>query len=150
MSTSDTNKNIVSAYENPFETLAHVAFTYLLISLFCLLFGVIYEHFSHEVYSGYMIYAFAFPLLGGTLPFLAMSLAKVKSVPGTLLQKIYHCGIATLTVGSIVQGMLDIYGTTNSLTIIYRIAGLLLVLCAIAFYAFHIIFRDKIKNVHQV
>ncbi len=35
---------------------------YLWISLFCLLFGAVYELFSHGVYSMYMIYAFVFPL----------------------------------------------------------------------------------------
>lgn len=38
----------------------------------------------------------------------------------------WHAGIATLTTGSIVQGILAISGRPNSLTIIYLIAGLLL------------------------
>ena len=33
-----------------------------------------------------------------------------------------------LTVGSLVKGALDIYGTTNHLTIIYLIVGLVLIL----------------------
>ena len=36
------------------------------------LFGAIYELFSHDVYSYYMIYAFAIPLLMGVLPYEAM------------------------------------------------------------------------------
>lgn len=44
---------------------SHTAFVYLLIVIFCSLFGAVYELYSHEVYSFYMIYAFAFPLIGG-------------------------------------------------------------------------------------
>ena len=36
-------------------------------ALFCAVFGMIYEVFSHEVYSYYMIYAFVIPLLLGAL-----------------------------------------------------------------------------------
>jgi hypothetical protein len=38
---------------------------YLGVSLFCCLFGFIYERHSHGVHSGYMAYMFFFPLLGG-------------------------------------------------------------------------------------
>lgn len=99
------------------------AFVYLLIALFCAFFGAVYEVFSHDVYSGYMIYAFAFPLAGGTLPFLAMSLCSTKRYPNAIARNLYHSGIATLTVGSIIRGVLDIYGTTNSLSGIYWIVG---------------------------
>lgn len=106
------------------------AFVYLLVSLFCALFGAVYERFSHEVYSFYMIYAFVFPLAGGTLPFLAISLFR-KRYPGAVARNLYHSGIATLTVGSIVQGILDIYGTTNRLTGLYWIVGAILVISGI-------------------
>lgn len=47
---------------------AKISLGYLLSALFCALFGAVYELFSHEVYSYSMIYAFLFPLAGGTLP----------------------------------------------------------------------------------
>lgn len=106
------------------------AFAYLLVSLLCALFGAVYERFSHGVYSFYMIYAFAFPLAGGALPFLAISLFR-KRYPGAVARNLYHSGIATLTVGSIVQGILDIYGTTNRLTGLYWIVGVILVVSGI-------------------
>lgn len=102
------------------------AFVYLLASLFCILFGAVYETFSHEVYSYYMIYAFVFPLVGGTLPFLAMALFKVKEYPGSFAGLLYHAGIATLTVGSVLRGVLDIYGTSKRLLNIYWILGIVL------------------------
>lgn len=110
------------------------AFAYLLISLFCILFGVVYELFSHEVYSYYMVYAFAFPLAGGTLPFLAIFLFRRKNYPGAVAENLYHSGIATLTVGSIMRGALDIYGTTNRLLNVYWIIGTVLVAAGVTAY----------------
>ncbi|MGN0349036.1 MAG: hypothetical protein ACI4DR_05845 [Roseburia sp.] len=111
-----------------FRRAAKTAFVYLLLSLLCALFGAVYESFSHEVYSFSMIYAFAFPLAGGTLPFLGICLFRFGHYPGTLSGSLYHCGIATVTVGSIVKGILDIYGTTNRFTRLYWYVGGLLLL----------------------
>ena len=100
-------------------------FLYLAATMFCIVFGAIYESFSHGVYSFFMIYAFLFPLAGGMIPLFLMQrccLPKPSFAAGAL----YHAGIATATVGSIVSGVLEIYGTTNSLTIIYWLAGILL------------------------
>ena len=110
------------------------AFIYLLISLFCTLFGAVYELFSYEVYSYHMIYAFAFPLVGGVLPFLVIGLSRSTQYPGMIAQNLYHSGIATLTVGSIVLGVLDIYGTTNSLIKLYWIVGIFLVVMGAVVY----------------
>lgn len=107
------------------------AFVYLLISLFCVLFGAVYELYSHEVYSYYMLYAFVFPLGGGTLPFSALSLAKVRKYPNALACNVYHSGIGTLTVGSVIEGILEIYGTSNSKTQAYWYVGIFLVVLGI-------------------
>ncbi|MGN0504976.1 MAG: hypothetical protein ACI4FZ_00330 [Lachnospiraceae bacterium] len=119
MYTSDIDANAKRATKT--------AFVYLLISIFCALFGAVYEMFSHEVYSFFMIYAFAFPLIGGTLPFFILHLARAKVYPDTFSGTLYHSGIATVTVGSIVQGILEIYGTTNLLTKYYWMIGFLLI-----------------------
>lgn len=42
------------------------ACAYLAVSAFCAVFGAVYEHFSHNVYSACMVFAFAFPLAGGS------------------------------------------------------------------------------------
>ena len=113
----------ISAIDETSIKALKAAFIYLLISLFCILFGAIYEVFSHEVYSFYMIYAFIFPLAGGVLPFLKIALSNTGVYPGIAARIIYNSGIATLTVGSILRGILDIYGTSNHLLIVYWIAG---------------------------
>ena len=115
MFTSDININSKRA--------AKTAFVYLIISLFLVLFGAVYEIFSHGVYSYFMLYAFAFPLAGGVLPFFAMHQLGAKGYPSHLARFLYHSGIATLTVGSLIRGVLDIYGTTNALTAYYWYVG---------------------------
>ena len=86
------------------------------------LFAVIYEMFSHQVYSGYMILAFLFPLLGGVIPFSVFAFVR-KRTPGIQSRCLYGSGIATLTAGSIFKGILEIYGTTSRFCIVYWYAG---------------------------
>ena len=110
------------------------AFIYLLVALFCVFFGVVYELFSHQVYSFYMIYAFVFPLVGGTLPFFILSLKQIKIYPSILARNFYHSSIATFTMGSIVQGVLNIYGTTNVLSRYYWIIGIVFSITGVVIY----------------
>ena len=161
------------------------SFIYLIVSIVLMIAGAVYEHFSFGVYSYFMIYAFAIPLAGGALPFLAKFMKGMRSgdassgaVTETVAysgaadatassgaaagitaysgaadataysgetaeataysgavaetaaagrhEAIYHLALATLTAGSIVHGILAICGRPNSLTVIYLIAGLLL------------------------
>lgn len=114
--------------------MAKTGFIYLLISLFCVLFGAVYEYFSHQVYTAYMIYAFVFPLAGGALPFLSMALFRWRRLPGRPPLSLYNAGIATVTVGSIMEGVLEIYGTTNDLLRLYWYVGLGLIAAGILLY----------------
>ncbi len=100
---------------------AAVTRAYLLSAVLCALFGAVYELFSHEVWSCFMICAFAFPLLLGAIPFFLMQ-KRGKPFPGRAAELV-HAGVAALTVGSILQGVLEIYGTSNPLTISYWVAG---------------------------
>lgn len=151
------------------------SFIYLIVSIVLMIAGAVYEHFSFGVYSYFMIYAFAIPLAGGALPFLAKFMkgmrganaysgavevsaysgaaagitaysgaadataysgetAEATAYSGAVAETaaagrhevIYHLALATLTAGSIVHGILAICGRPNSLTVIYLIAGLLL------------------------
>ena len=88
------------------------------------LFGGIYEIFSHQVYSYYMIYAFAIPLLLGVLVYAVFLF--YDRCPGRVARNLWNSGVATLGVGCVFRGVLDIYGTTNALIIVYPVAGALL------------------------
>jgi len=120
-----------------------ISFIYLLIAIFCALFGIIYEQFSHGVYSGYMIFAFAFPLVGGTFPFAILSLFVHGLLPGRLSRFLYNAGIAALTVGSMMKGILEIYGTTNDLLKIYQFAGFGFVGTGLMIYAAELLSARK-------
>lgn len=110
-------------------------------TLFAALFGAVYEAFSHGVYSYCMIYAFAFPLVLGVLPLTLIGILRAP-YPNRVIRSMQHAGIATLTVGSIVSGVLFIYGTTSPLTSVYWILGTALVLAAAGAYAVTL-FRNR-------
>lgn len=93
-------------------------------TVFLALFGAVYELFSHEVYSYFMIYAFAVPLILGVMPYTLLLISR--KVPGRAALNLWNSGIAALSVGCVFRGVLEIYGTTNSLSVIYPVSGLLL------------------------
>ncbi len=92
--------------------------------IFLALFGAIYELFSHGVYSYHMIYAFCFPLVMGVLLY-AVLILKGK-YPRKSFLNVWNTSIATFSIGSVFQGVLEIYGTSNPLVIVYPAAGLIL------------------------
>ena len=106
----------------------------LVITILCAAFGAVYELYSYEVYSFYMLYAFAVPLLGGVLPYLIRSIRG--TYPAIVTRVTGHAAVATLTVGCIVTGALEIYGTSNALVRWYWYVGIPLVLIDIACLAF--------------
>ena len=102
---------------------------YLFLSLFVFVFAQIYEYFSHNVYSNYMLYAFLIPFLGLTVPrFLLYSLKKTLPANSRFLWK---SGIATFTVGSIYKGVLEIYGTNGYFEFPYLFFGAALCVLAV-------------------
>ena len=113
------------------RTDAKIALGDLIAAACVALAGFVYELFSHGVYSLMMIYAFAFPLLLGALPFAVRALHAKKQLSDWCV-RLLQWGIATLTVGCLFQGALEIYGTTSSFVQWYWVAGPLLVLGAIA------------------
>ncbi len=112
------------------------AFVYLIAAAGTAFFGAVYECFSHGVWSPWMVYAFAFPLILGAVPAAWRALRAIQ-LPRPGYARLYNAGIAALTVGSILQGVLDIYGTTNQLITVYWIAGILLILFSFILRLFH-------------
>ena len=120
---------------------------YLIISVLCAVYGMIYELFGHKVYSLYMIFAFVIPLLGGFVPSIIMYALKVKRCRAAA-DGLYRSGIAALTVGSIIKGVLEIYGTTNALSRLYLYVGAALTILGIVLFLWDKLqcFRRKIKK----
>lgn len=99
--------------------------TYGLLTLFCILFSVIYELFSHNVYSKYMIYAPLIPLIFGIIFFIFHKYFNKKSYA------FYNSLCILLIIYSYIMGVLEIYGTTNKLVngyIVLIIINILLLL----------------------
>lgn len=109
-------------------------YSFLIFSIFLLVFGIVYEHFSHGVYSIYMCFAFLIPLILGYGSKIVMKRHYIMS------NTIYDLGVITITFGSIFKGVLDIYGTTNKLLLVYPYVGFSMVIIGT------IIYFIKIKN----
>lgn len=107
------------------------ALGYLRAAALTALAGAVYEHFSFGVWSFFMVYAFAFPLLLGALPMARLARRGRDGIPAPT-RGLLAAGIATLTVGSLMTGALEIYGTENPLTLLYWPVGGALVLGAAA------------------
>ena len=103
--------------------LLRTARNYLLITLFTAFFGAVYEYFSFGVYSAFMLYAFAVPLVFGVLPFLLLGMRIQPPGIPPLAGRCWHTGTAALTIGCLVKGVLDIYGTESPLIPVYWAAG---------------------------
>ncbi len=103
----------------------------LILTAFCAVFGEIYELFGHGVYSDFMIYAFMIPLIFSVIPSVFLFLFGKKEMPD-IARHLWNYGVATLTVGCFFQGILEIYGTTNRLSVIYPAIGFGLFAAAIS------------------
>ena len=126
---------------------------YLLASIVIAAAAAVYGLFSHGVSSYYMTYAFMIPLLGGALPHLIAAMkktenqagadeAEVQTEGGALSELAILCSIkdahlaviVTLTTGSLLKGVLDIYGTTNRLLIAYPVMAVLILAAALTVF----------------
>ena len=95
---------------------------YLVTSIIVAIFGQIYEYFSYNVYSNYMIYSFV-PFMLGFIFKLILYLFKIKT--SDLSRTFITLSIETITLWMILKGVLEIYGTTNVLTNIYPILAII-------------------------
>lgn len=107
---------------------------YLILTIACCLIGAVYEHFSFGVYSYFMLYAFAVPMVCGVLPALFLASSRQPSEIPRWSIKLWDAGIAVWTVGAFFRGILEIYGTASGLTKWYWIAGSILLLSAAVLY----------------
>lgn len=101
---------------------------YFITALLTALFGVIYEYFSFGVYSAYMVFAFAIPLFLGAAPAMLLGLRERAVVPPPTASRLWRAGIATLTVGSVFRGVIEIYGTDSAFAPVYGILGVTLLI----------------------
>jgi len=91
----------------------------LTVAAILILFGGVYESFSFGVFSFYMIYAFApFFLLGMGELILSFFARFAYDRPGLYFFRWAACAG---TAGSVVRGIVEIFGTSSELTAIYPV-----------------------------
>ena len=113
------------------STHMRAALRYLIAALGCGAFALIYAQFSHGVYSPFMTFMFAVPLLGGACIALALHLAKARPLP-RITRQAWALALAFLTCGSCLRGIFDIAGTASPFVLGYPIAAAALALIALA------------------
>lgn len=126
--------------------IAWTGFLCLLFAIVCAIFEAVYECFSHEVYSYYMLYAFLFQLAGGALPCTALALSRKVTLPGKPAVFLYNSGLAANTVGCIMKGVLEIYETENVLLTVYAIVGTGLMLLGLLCYGTATVLQHRINQ----
>jgi hypothetical protein len=80
---------------------------YIGATAFCIVFSVIYEHFSHGVYSQFMLLMYLFPLIGGVLPSALHLLIPTFRCGDQMTRSIWNCAVMTLTFGSAITGVFE-------------------------------------------
>lgn len=122
------------------------AFITLCVSLFCVLFGFVYEKFSHGVFSYSMIYAFVYPLIGGCFVWMIFGIFPSLTYPKAFSRYIYNSAIAVYTTGSIFKGVIEIYGSGGNRFIkIYFISGIVLAFISISSYIIMLVFPKETR-----
>ena len=120
----------------PTQAMAKSTLVYSCVAVFFLVFFLIYDQFSHGVHSPYMTWLFGWPLLLGTLPCAVFWRIPQLRRPGWLSVRLYHSGVAALTVSSMLRGIFEIAGTASDYQQWLIIAGGLLLLGGVVAYFF--------------
>jgi len=89
-------------------------------TLFCIALNHIYSLFGHGVSSSFMSYAFVFSLMLGVVGFMVFGRLNLDN---RIAFNLYNAGIATLTVGSILRGIIDIAGADTTYPVFYFFVG---------------------------
>ncbi len=74
-------------------------------------------------------------LLGGALPFALLGARGMTT--GQTARCLYHAGLAALTLGSMMTGIFEIYGSISSLVVVYWGIGGVLIAAGIANFAWN-------------
>lgn len=96
---------------------------YIAVTILCAIFSLIYEFFSHQVYSNFMIFLFTIPLTLGVFPELIFLIKPKMNISGKRQKMLRNFAIVSIIFGSALEGIVEIYGTTNQYIIYYFIVG---------------------------
>ena len=120
---------------------------YAAISLFLLIFGAIYEHFSHGIETPFMRFAFVILLAMGVPAAALFLIFKKLRRPGKFSRSFFRWSCACITAASLLKGVFFIYGTDSLFPLVYLIAGMV---CLIAAAAAYFTESKRVKNEPRV
>ncbi len=116
---------------------------YLGITVFCLIFFLVYDHFSHGVRSPYMTYLCLWPMLMGLIPSIILMLVKRLPAPDSLAANLYNAGVAAVTMSSCLRGVMDIAGNASVYQVWLMRAGMIMAACGAVLYLRQIIIKPR-------
>jgi hypothetical protein len=122
---------------------------YLAIAVLASVVDKVYAIFGHGVSSAYMTWMFLYPLFGGALFFLLLSLLapQAEHIPGyRLFRNIYNSGIAMITTGSLVKGIFEIAGTDSPYVSWYYVLGILFLAAGMITLLIGILRRSRVSR----
>ncbi len=116
----------INRQRQPVSSLRKTVFVYLILTVVTVAVDKIYTLFGHGVHSSAMSLMFLYPLLGGALFYFLLGLLMPQVTTYKiyrLFYNLYNSGIAILTVGSLLKGILEIAGTASPYTFLFTVAG---------------------------
>ena len=129
--------------ENDSRKIMRTLFISVCCTLFCLLFYMIYNLFSHGVHSPFMTFLFAWPLVLCVFP--CSLFAAMPHIPGPslLCTLMWNTGAAVVTISSLLRGVFDIAGNSSFYQAVMMAAGFVMLLMGLVLYAVGIILLNK-------
>ena len=99
--------------------------TSVFCSLFCLLFFLVYDQFSHGVRSPFMTFLFIWPLALCVIPCGILLLIPPLPGPSLISSLLWNTGAAAVTVSSLLRGVFEIAGNSSvyQQVLVFEIAG---------------------------
>ena len=112
------------------------ALVYLLVSVFCVIFCLIYERFSYGQYADCMRLMFLPPLAGGALPFEILAHSGSWRRLSRVSYNLWNSGIAVLVSGCLIKGIIEISGRASDYDMLYWIVGISMLASALLIQIF--------------
>lgn len=94
--------------------------SYIIATVFIIVFAAVYNHFGHGVHSLYMNFAWIWPAAGCLVSLVFFFIKRIFPEPGRIF---LACALATLTAGSILRGIFEIAGTNSRFVPVFFVAG---------------------------
>lgn len=125
---------------------------YFIFSIFAFVVNKVYALFGHGVSSDAMTWMFLYPLAGGVLFYLLLGilLPEANRFNGyRLFYNLYNSGIALLTMGSLLKGILEIAGTKSAFTRFYYMSGYAFIAVGLLVLILLVANYSKLKKIKQ-